>query len=208
MKPEIPTTTDIKPVPATPAETPRRSADRASAARRMLRRLKTVLTIGLIATGLSAWAAALVQPWTARGGSPGMVTVPAPALSEDRIRAVSSEGERVPPRKKARLFELVRNPFLGQAQAAETVPGPAAERPASPAPAQAAPAPKAAVVLAAVKLLHLDVTLTGPNGERWAVISGHDYREGDSIGALKLVEVQEGKVKLEQGGVVCLLQMD
>jgi hypothetical protein len=197
VKPEIPTTTDIKPVPATPAETPRRSADRASAARRMLRRLKTVLTIGLIATGLSAWAAALVQPWTARGGSPGMV-----------IRAVSSEGERVPPRKKARLFELVRNPFLGQAQAAETVPGPAAERPASPAPAQAAPAPKAAVVLAAVKLLHLDVTLTGPNGERWAVISGHDYREGDSIGALKLVEVQEGKVKLEQGGVVCLLQMD
>jgi hypothetical protein len=176
----------------------------------MLRRLKTVLTVGLVVTGLGAWAAALVQPWTARGGSPGMVTVPAPALSEDRIRAVSSEGERVPPRKKTPLFELVRNPFLGQAQAAEPVRRPAPETPAIPAsaPTEAAPAPKAAGVLAAVKMLHLDVTLTGPNGERWAVISGRDYREGDSVGGLKLVEVQEGKVKFEQDGVVCLLQMD
>jgi len=208
MKAEIPTTVPVPSAPAARKELPHPRTGGKAAGDRMLRRLKTGLTIGLVLTGLGAWAAALVQPWAAHGGDPGVVTVPAPALSEERIRAVASEGERLPPRKTTQGCELVRNPFLGHAQAAEA--GPTPETPV-PAPAAVAPtpaAPKPSEVLAAVKALHLDMTLTGAGGERWAVINGHDYREGDSVGGLRLAEVQEGKVKLEQGGIVCLLQMD
>jgi hypothetical protein len=40
------------------------------------------------------------------------------------------------------------------------------------------------------------------------VINGKDYHPGDRVEGLRLVEIQEGKVKLEQGGVTCVLRMD
>ena len=63
-------------------------------------------------------------------------------------------------------------------------------------------------ILETIKGLRLEVTLTAPTGERWAVINGENLREGDTIAGLEIIEIQEGKVKLQRGGMSCLLRMD
>jgi hypothetical protein len=63
-------------------------------------------------------------------------------------------------------------------------------------------------ILEVVRNLRLEVTLITPAGERWAVIGGENYREGDTIAGMEIVEIQEGRVKLRQAGCTCLLRMD
>jgi hypothetical protein len=63
-------------------------------------------------------------------------------------------------------------------------------------------------ILEVVRNLRLEVTLITPAGERWAVIDGVNYREGDTIAGMEIVEIQEGRVKLRQAGMTCLLRID
>jgi len=175
--------------------------------------VQVLLTAGLLLTGLSAWALALVQPWATLGGDPGAVSI-AEGLDTAKMRSMSADGERAcpeyqPPAPRA----LRRDPFAGAAARRAVLGG--AATPASPsgaksvpAAAPGAPTSAAARVLETVKTLRLEVTLVAPTGERWAVINGADYREGDAIAGLEIMEIQDGKVRLQQGGLVCLLRME
>lgn len=202
--------TAVAPAPTANAAAKPRSAG--AAGRRLTatlrRRLQTVLTAVLVVAGLGAWAVALVQPWTGRSGDPGIITVPVAGLDADQIRSASSIEGWLPQRRKPPIPDLARNPFLAAgAPAADD--GKAALLPAVPADAPAAVSGRApSEILALVKGLRLEVTLVSPSGERWAVINGKDYHPGDRVEGLRLVEIQEGKVRLEQGGVTCLLRMD
>jgi len=174
-----------------------------------------VLTAALVLTGLSAWAVALVQPWTGRVGEPGMVALPAAHVDPERVRAATQEVEQlcmewsVP---AAHPFE--RNPFVvGQRENGEDAVSPPegaeTERAMSQGrtyPEPLAPSPKE--LLSALKALRLEVTLVASDGSRWAVISGRDYRVGDTVAGMEIVEIQEGKVKLQRGNATCMLQMD
>jgi hypothetical protein len=83
--------------------------------------------------------------------------------------------------------------------------------PAAPAADKLRPAseaPTAKEILSALKALRLEVTLVSPSGEPWAVIDGKDYRVGDTVGGMEIVEIGEGRVKLQRGAVTCLLRMD
>jgi len=209
--------------PSTPAPQPTPSAVVRSAglgkriATLMRRRVQSAVTVILIVTGLGAWAVALVQPWVGHTGEPGLITVPTADLDADQIRAASSAEGWLPERRKPLVHNLSHNPFLAGAAAAE-IDGPASQGSATEtsesAPAAVPPSDADAArtpvegMLDAVKGLRLEVTLVSPTGERWAVINGHNYREGDLIEGFRLLEIQEGKVKLEQGGVTCLLRMD
>jgi multidrug efflux pump subunit AcrA (membrane-fusion protein) len=83
----------------------------------------------------------------------------------------------------------------------------AKQSPAEP-PAVSSTPTSPAQVLAVVRTLKLEVTLIAPTGERWAVINGATYREGDAIAGLEISEIQEGKVRLRQRDITCLLRMD
>lgn len=208
--------TTTKPITANalrPGERPAAEPRAVNATRKRLtavvrRRLQTAMTVVLIITGLGAWAVALVQPWAGRSGDPGIITVPLAGLDADQIRSASSVEGWLPVKRKPPTRELLRNPFLSSGQAREDggAPGPRVDVPPEP------PAPTSgrgpSEILAVVKGFRLEVTLIAPNGERWAVINGKDYRQGDTVNGLQLVEVQEGKVRLEQSGVTCLLRMD
>jgi hypothetical protein len=199
------------------------------------------LTAILALTGLSAWALALVQPWTGRGGDRGMVTATG-GIDSQKMRSAADEIERwLSEPTAATPRPLRRNPFVDStagkasvmaAMSAEPLPaGGAAKHPGAqigPTPAPAgdpsahaagdpsahaagAPAPLPVdprAVLEAVKGLRLAVILIAPTGERWAVINGENYREGDAIAGLEIVEIQEGKVKLQRAGFTCLLRME
>ncbi len=172
------------------------------------RRLQAVLTAALVVAGLGAWGVALVQPWAGRSGDPGIITVPVGGLDADQIRSASSVEGWLPQGRTPPIRDLARNPFLS-AGAPMADDGAAAPDPAEPVEAPAAVSVRApSEILALVKGLRLEVTLLSPSGERWAVINGKDYHPGDRVEGLRLVEVQEGKVKLEQGGVTCVLRMD
>lgn len=188
--------------------------------------VKTVLTAALIVTGLSAWAVALVQPWTGRGGDVDFVGL-GPGVDEEKVRQASAEvqqivSEHVPPS----LRPLRRNPFEAvRAVASEPAAPPVASGPVpgvrSPAekaaaaksvPAATVPPPSSRAappkVLETVRGLRLEVILITPAGERWAVINGESYREGDTVAGLEIVEIQEGRVRMQQAGTTCLLRMD
>ncbi|MBE3123307.1 MAG: hypothetical protein IMZ65_00715 [Planctomycetes bacterium] len=170
------------------------------------------LTIALLLTGVSAWAVALVQPWKARTANAGMVAVTT-GVDAEKVRSAEVDpeallGEGAAPTAKP----LRRNPFVADpgAAGAPSVPGrqdPAAA-PCEKAAAEA-PAEQGAVrILETVKGLRLEVILLTPAGERWAVINSRNYREGDAVAGLRIVEIQEGRVRLQQGDVTCLLRID
>jgi hypothetical protein len=182
----------------------------------------TVLTAGLLVAGFSAWALALIQPWAGHTGYYGQEAVS--VLDAGRVRSMAAELDRLatsdehaPPKTPK------RNPFALPAAAAATAPAPApratagadtGSAPRAIAAPVLAPAPavssgiSAKAVLDAARALRLDVTLIAPSGERWAVINGQNYREGDAVAGFQVTEIQEGKVRLQQAGMTCLLRMD
>jgi len=164
--------------------------------------IKMILTVALLVTGLSAWALAVVQPWAARGADPGIVALPAAEVSPEKVRLLSQEVERLCGNWKGRaLRPLRRNPFGGVGAAAPAAPDAEKSRPAPEAPT-------AKEILSALKALRLEVTLVSPSGEHWAVIDGKDCRVGDTVSGMEIVEITEGRVKLQRGAVTCLLRMD
>jgi hypothetical protein len=164
---------------------------------------RAVLTAGLIVAGVSAWALALVQPWTGRSGNFGIVTI-AEGMDTGKIRAASVNVERLFPAQAPAARPLARNPFApAAAQDATGQEGGPPDK--APSAALATPARN---ILETIKGLRLEVTLTAPTGERWAVINGENLREGDTIAGLEIIEIQEGKVKLRHGGTTCVLRMD
>jgi hypothetical protein len=185
--------------------------------------VQTGLTASLLLAGLAAWALALVQPWTGRPADRGIVTI-AGGMDTGKIRAAAADVERLCATAPTPVKPLRRNPFAPKAASAAPDRRPSAtalggvHEPRTPAggagrttgladgAAKAEPAVQA--VLDAVRGLRLEVILTTPAGERWAVINGRNLREGDRIAGLEIVEIQEGRVRLQQGGVTCLLRMD
>ena len=117
------------------------------------------------------------------------------------------------PRNRRRPLRPARNLFARTAGTAVVrpaavtgtaiEPAPVVEKPVRPAAASSAKA-----VLEAVKALRLEVTLVAPSGRRSAVINGDEYREGETVAGFLIVEIQEGKVKLQQAGILCLLRME
>ena len=180
--------------------------------------IKTLLTAVLLVTGLSAWAVALVQPWTSRAANWDVMTLTS-TVDAARVRAASAEVQKLVPDYVPPTVQPLRRNLFDGARPASALPGapPAAgaappEVPASPTvpePApQAEPVPGPQQVLEAVKGLKLEIILITPAGERWAVINGASYQEGDAVAGLELVEIQEGHVRLQQAGLTCLLRMD
>ncbi|MCX5683668.1 MAG: general secretion pathway protein GspB [Planctomycetota bacterium] len=171
---------------------------------------QTVLTAALILTGVSAWALALVQPWTGRGGEHGIVSV-AGGMDTEKIRSASAGVEKLFPTQAQAARPLARNPFMPREARASADPEtrrPENLRPEAATPAAPAAATPARNILETIKGLRLEVTLATPTGERWAVINGENLREGDTIAGLEITEIQEGKVKLQHGGTTCVLRMD
>jgi hypothetical protein len=70
----------------------------------------------------------------------------------------------------------------------------------------AAPTPRQ--ILEEARGLRLEVILTTPSGERWVVINGTSYREGDAVAGMEIVEIQGTRIKLQRAGMMCLLRMD
>ena len=188
------------------------------------RRVHIVLTAALLVTGLTAWALAVVQPWTSRFEVSPVLVAP-PGLDPEKVRAISAALDKlygeVMPQPSA---PLRRNPFASPDGAEAPPQSTPAARPAelssgepqsrSPETARAeSPAPPAASVLPlaaleAAKRLRLEVILITPAGDRWAVINGQNYRQGDAVAGFRIVEIQEGKVRLQQAGTICLLRME
>ena len=167
---------------------------------------QTVLTAALLLAGLSAWALALVQPWTVRTMEHGVVTMTG-VLDTEKIRSAASDVEKLLVEPAAVTKPVRRNPFVLGAAATGEPPADAYRRPSSVGSGgDAAATPDA--ILRTVRGLKLEVILTTAGGERWAVINGEKVREGDAIAGLEIVEIQEGRVRLQQGGVTCLLRMD
>jgi hypothetical protein len=176
---------------------------------------QTCLTASLLLAGLAAWALALVQPWTGRSVDPGIVMF-AGGMDTEKIRAAAAEVEQLCAATPREVKPLRRNPFLPQAASAATVArtapapgGPETQPPTAGAGKDAASSAGAApAMLDVVKGLRLEVVLTTPTGERWAVINGQNLREGDKIAGLEISEIRDGRVKLQQAGMTCLLRMD
>ncbi|MCX5656310.1 MAG: general secretion pathway protein GspB [Planctomycetota bacterium] len=167
---------------------------------------QTLLTAGLVVAGVGAWALAIVQPWPGHLTERGAVSA-AGGVDTGKIRAASDEVEKRLPPPVPTARTPARNPFALRAMRAAADPE---TRPTEGRPPDRAtgPARDAKTILETLKGLKLEVTLTAPTGERWAVINGETLREGDSIAGLELTDIQEGKVKLRQGGTSCLLRMD
>lgn len=174
------------------------------------------LTIALLVTGVSAWALALVQPWTSRTANAGMVAVTT-GVDADKIRSAEVDPEALLSEGTApQVKPIRRNPFVAGPVAAG-VPSVAGRQDPAAAPCgeteaevpAGTPAEQGvAGVLETVKGLRLEVILLAPAGERWAVINSRNYREGDAVAGLRIVEIQESRVRLQQGAVTCLLRMD
>ena len=187
------------------------------------RRVQIVLTAALLVTGLTAWALAIVQPWTNRSDAGPTIAGPS-GFDTGKIRSMSVAleklfGDVMPQASKP----LRRNPFASPDGAQESVASPPSVAPAEPragqlqrqlpqavrpeSPAAAAPSVSPPAVLEAAKRMRLEVILITPAGDRWAVINGQNCREGDAVAGFRIVEIQEGKVKLQQAGTICLLRM-
>ena len=173
--------------------------------------IRAVLTAALLVTGLSAWALAIIQPWTMKTTDHHVFAASA-GVTPDRVRSAAVDledllGERVAPVSGP----LRRNPFdhagpAGEEAAASDSKSPA-PRPASVADL-AAEEPTPQEILEKVKGLRLEVILITPEGPRWAVINGENSREGDEVAGFRIVEIQQGRTRLQRGGVTCLLRMD
>lgn len=173
--------------------------------------IQAVLTAALLVTGLSAWALAIIQPWTTKATDCGVFAVSA-GVTPDRVRSAAIGVEELVGGGAAPVpAPLRRNPFdhagPGGAEAAASDPPGPAPRPASAAD-DAAGRPTPQEILEKVKGLRLEVILITPEGQRWAVINGENYREGDAVSGFRIAEIQEGRATLQQGGVTCLLRMD
>jgi hypothetical protein len=175
---------------------------------------QTILTIGLLLTGLVAWALALVQPWTNHMNPGGQIM--AAALDAEKVRAATSDLEGLAG-DNSRLTPAApqRNPFVMASAEGAVTPAPVTPVAATATtPSETLPhatplkTPAAKDVLEAVRLLRLEITVMAPTGERWAVINGQEYREGESVAGFQVLEIQEGKVRLQQAGTTCLLRMD
>lgn len=190
--------------------------------------IRTALTTALALAGIAAWAIALVQPWTGKAGVPGIITLPK-EVDAGRVKSVAVDLSRLAAPAVVPLVPPERNPFALTAAADAQAAAPAAtavgaackasaatavHQPKSVAAAAPAPAPPAGSaadskdILESLKHLKLQVILITPAGERWAVINGNNYREGDAIAGLVITEIQEGRVKLQRDGATCLLRMD
>ena len=174
--------------------------------------VRMILTAGLVVAGLSAWAIAVVQPWTGRAYDPGIVALPTTTLTPEQVRSLSEDVERLCARWHERKAPpLGRNPFASSEASATDGGTPAAAAPAAEDAAKSwasvSEDSTPADLLATVKTLRLEVTLTAPDGEPRAVINGQDYRAGDAVAGLEIVEIREGCVRLRQGTVTCLLRM-
>lgn len=166
--------------------------------------IQTALTIGLLLTGVSAWALALVQPWAGRTGDPGIITL-AVGVNAAQVRSADVGPEQlVNDNGAAPPAPLRRNPFVP----VQTGPAAAGDAKGQVPPTSPATPRAAGQVLETVKGLRLEVILITPAGERWAVINAKNYREGDAVAGMEIVEIQEGRVKLQQGDITCLLRMD
>ena len=170
------------------------------------------LTIALLVTGVSAWALALVQPWTARTANAGMVAMTT-GVDADKSRSAEVDPEALLSEGTApQVKPIRRNPFVAGPVAAGVPSVAGRQEPAAVACGQGeaeAPAEQGvAGILETVKGLRLEVILLTPEGERWAVINSGNYREGDAVAGLRIVEIQESRVRLQQGAVTCLLRMD
>ncbi len=173
--------------------------------------IQAMLTVALLVTGLSAWALAIIQPWTTKVADRGVFAA-SPGVTPDRVRsaAVSLE-ELVGEHVSAVPRPLRRNPFDHAGSAGEEAVAPDSKRPAPRAAnvvGATADRPTPQEILEKVKGLRLEVILITPEGQRWAVINGENYREGNAVAGFRIVEIQEGRAKLQQGGVTCLLRMD
>jgi len=184
-----------------------RSASRWRSARG--RWLRVTLTVTLMTAGVAAWALALVQPWKAQAAGRGIVTVrrqPVPG----QVRAAAREADdRLEQEVLPAPPPLARDPFSASGWAEMSA---AASRPRPASPGGAA-CPGAGPVTAAqaaevVRSLHLKATVCSTRGERWAVINGKAYREGDEVAGLTLVEIGENRATLRRADVTCILKMD
>jgi hypothetical protein len=176
-----------------------------------------ILTAGLLVAGLSAWAIAVVQPWAGRTTDPGIVAVASANVTPEQMRSLSEDVERLCAGwRERRAPVLHRNPFASrgmpeaeaeaetETEVLPTDPKAAAEEVQTQ---KASPAGVPAEFLSAVKGLRVELTLTGPGGEPWAVINGQDCHVGDTVAGLEIVEIGEGWVTLKQGTVTCRLRM-
>jgi len=173
--------------------------------------IEAVLTAALLVGGLGAWALAIIQPWTSKTTDSGVFAASA-GVTPERVRSAAADVEELVGERVAAMPEpLQRNPFDHAGITGTVAVDPDAKRPA-PHPAGAAeeavgrPTPQD--ILEKVKAMRLEVILITPEGQRWVVINGEDYREGDAVSGFRIVEIQEGRARLQQGGVTCLLRMD
>ncbi len=167
------------------------------------------LTVALLVTGVAAWGVALVQPWQVRAADPGIVAVPGRPAPE-RVRAAARAGEDLAEEPSAPgPRPLRRDPFQparawGASAKASADAGEPPRRPDAAGPGTVT----AEQVVRVAKDLSLKATVHSPTGERWAVINGHTYREGDVVAGLTLVEVREDRATLQRAGMICILKMD
>jgi hypothetical protein len=181
--------------------------------------IQTLLTVILLVTGASAWALALIQPWATHSINSAQAGVT--TLDAEKMRAIAADlqkiaaEENVPPAAVPQRNPFTR-PMIAAATAVHPAPaaGVAAEKPV-PAPTTSekptlrpAVATGSKAVLEAIKGLRLAVTVVPPDGQRVAIINDTEYREGETVAGFQILEIQEGKVKLQQAGVTCLLRME
>jgi hypothetical protein len=172
--------------------------------------LRILLTAGLVVTGVSAWALALVQPWIGHSGSEVAV---AAEIDAQKIRAVSADLVKLGNDDRGPLAPPpTRNPFVCEGASKgvtqKPAPAPAAVIPPKTVEVRTEPSGDARAMLEKIKALRLEATLLAPTGERWAVINGQNYREGEAVAGFRIIEIQENKVRLQQGGMTGLLRMD
>jgi hypothetical protein len=179
------------------------------------RGIRIVLTATLLVTGVSAWALALVQPWAGPRGYDTRATAAVIDLQkmQDMVAGLESVCSiNLPPAQAPG-----RNPFVPTV-AMMTVGHPAAattaieKHVATPVTTEKTvrpvASPAAKTLLESVKTLRLEATLVSPGAQRWAVINGAEYHEGETVSGFQILEIQEGKVKLQQAGILCLLRME
>jgi hypothetical protein len=176
--------------------------------------VRTVVTAGLLVTALGAWVLAIVQPWKYRPEAAAMVSLPSWHIGPQKAYAATDRLERLCARFAApeprrlrcdpfnRTGAVVEPPGASGSGAPGAVPGTPANRMAKTDDA----APRE--MLKAIRGMRLEMTLVSPDGKSWAVIDGCEYSEGDLVGEMKVVEIQEGRVKLRKAGITCLLCMD
>ena len=173
--------------------------------------IQAVLTAALLVAGLGAWALAIIQPWTAKTADPGVFAVSSGVTPEKVRSAAVGVDELVGDRKATVPAPLQRNPFDHARSGTVEAVAPGAKRLAPHTVGAAdvpADRPTPQDILEKVKGLRLEVILITPEGQRWVVINGEDYREGEAVSGFRIVEIHEGRAKLQQGGVTCLLRMD